>query len=79
MSVRNATFKVKTHLRVAFLPPKVAPRVYKTAKAKSCFVSLLVSLNSGEVLRARLLEALWILPCILHPSIPSPISNCRCL
>lgn len=79
MSERNATFKVKTHLRVAFLAPKVAPRVYKTAKANSCFVSLLVSLNSGEILRALVLEALWILPCIQYPSIPSPTSCCPCL
>lgn len=64
MSERNATFKVETHLRVAFLTPKAAPRVYKTAKANSYVVSILVSLSSGEILRALTLEALWILPCI---------------
>lgn len=48
MSERNATFKVTTHSRVVFLAPNVAPRVDKTAKANSCFVSLLVSLNSEE-------------------------------
>lgn len=48
MSERNATFKVTTHLRVALLAPNVAPRVCKTAKAKSCLVSLLVSMNSEE-------------------------------
>lgn len=48
MSERNATFKVTTHLRVALLAPNAAPRVCKTAKANSCLVSLLVSLNSEE-------------------------------
>lgn len=65
-------FKVGTHLRVAFLIPKVAPRVYKAAKANSYFVSLLVSLSSGEKFSA--LSRWKRSGCSLVSNIPPPTS-----
>lgn len=75
------TLKVKTHLRVAFLTPKVFPTVYKTAKASSYFVSFLVSLSSGEKFSG---PSCWkhsdspLYPTPLCHSPPS-LSCCHCL
>lgn len=74
-------FKVGTHLRVAFLIPKVAPRVYKAAKANSYFVSLLVSLSSGEKSSGL---SCWkhsgfSLVSDIPPPTSFPLSCCHCL